>query len=292
MDALPRKLELILAKLNLSRARLAQRIGVDKSVVSRWVSGGSVPSDHNMARLSEIIGEIQPGFSGADWALDEPAFRARLGLPGGDEARLVEDALRLRSFGVFRRDVEREAAIYEGFYLTYNRSSTNDGMITRRVVKIWRDGRRLRFLSVGTSRLYDVEGEIFVLRGKLFFLGEMQRHDGVSLSVLNGTTRSTPDYLTGIAAGVGADDLASPTATLVVMEFKGRTTGDPARDDKTLAELSAMAGELQPTGKAAGGVDRRILALIDVRVSGAATGGERDWLLRAPVTRRPRPKAS
>lgn len=61
MEALSRKLGLILAKLNLSRARLAQKIGVDKSVVSRWASGSSVPSDHNMARLSEIIGALHPG---------------------------------------------------------------------------------------------------------------------------------------------------------------------------------------------------------------------------------------
>jgi len=282
MEALPRKLELILAKLNLSRARLAQRIGVDKSVVSRWVSGSSVPSDHNLARLSQVVGELHPGFSGSDWSLDEPAFRAKFGLPRDDGAHLVEDALRLRSFGAFRRDIEREAAIYEGFYLTYNRSSTNNGLVTRRAVKFWREGRRMRFLSVGASRLYDVEGELFVLRGKLFCLGEVQRHDGVSLSILNGTTRATPDYLNGIAAGVGADDLASPNATLIVMEFKGRFSGDPARDDKTWADLSARAGEV----KAAGAIDRRILALIDVRVRGAATDGELDWLLRAPVTRR------
>jgi transcriptional regulator with XRE-family HTH domain len=291
VDALPRKLELVLAKLNLSRARLAQKIGIDKSVVSRWVSGSSVPSDHNMARLSEIVGALHPGFSGTDWALDEAAFRAKLGVPSDDGKGLVEDALRLRSFGAFRRDIEREAAIYAGLYLTYNRSSTNNGTITRRALKCWQDGRRLRFLSVGTSRLYDVEGEVFVLRGKLFCLGEMQRHDGVSLSVLNGTTRSTPDYLTGIAAGVGADDLASPNATLVVLEFKGRLTGDTARDDKAWTDLSAMAAELPPTGAAARAIDRRILALIDVRVRGTATAGESDWLLRAPITRRMKAKS-
>jgi transcriptional regulator with XRE-family HTH domain len=286
-EAFSENLQLLLAKLNVSRARLAQKIGIDKSVVSRWVSGSSVPSDHNMARLSQVIGELQAGFSGTDWALNNAAFRAKFGLPPRQDASALDDALRLRSFVASRRDIEREAAIYEGFYLTYNRSSTNNGYITRRAVKFWRDGRRFRFLSVGTSRLYDVEGEVFVLRGKLFCLGEMQRHEGVSLSVLNGTTRSTPDYLTGIASGAGADALSSPTATLMVMEFKGRFSGDGARDNKLWADLSAMAGELAPNDKAAKAIGRKITDLIDVRVTGAGTGGERDWLLRAPVTRIP-----
>lgn len=77
----------------------------------------------------------------------------------------------------------------------------------------------------------------------------------------------------------------------MAMEFRSRPTGDGARDDKTLAELAAMAGELQPTGKAVTAVDRHILALIDVRVRGAATKGESDRLLRAPVTPRLRRRA-
>ena len=44
-----RKLGLVLEALNLSRGRLAQTVGVDKSAVSRWVSGVQAPSDHNLA---------------------------------------------------------------------------------------------------------------------------------------------------------------------------------------------------------------------------------------------------
>ena len=38
------KLGLVLKACNLSRGRLAQTVGVDKSVVSRWVSGGQAPT--------------------------------------------------------------------------------------------------------------------------------------------------------------------------------------------------------------------------------------------------------
>ncbi len=71
-------LGLVLAALNLSRGRLAQSLGVDKSVVSRWASGVQVPSDHNLALLTEMVVRHRPGFARHDWKLDADAFAARL----------------------------------------------------------------------------------------------------------------------------------------------------------------------------------------------------------------------
>src|SRR5215212_11278677 len=101
ISGLPLKLELLLAAFNLSRARLAQKIGVDKSIVSRWVSGGSVPSEHNLSRLTDATATLCPGFGRADWSLDEVAFRAKLGVVptvhAGAETSDREAALFLRS---------------------------------------------------------------------------------------------------------------------------------------------------------------------------------------------------
>jgi adenylate cyclase len=77
------KLGLVLKACNLSRGRLAQTVGVDKSVVSRWVSGGQAPTDHNLALLTEAVGRHRPGFGRADWDLACAAFAARLGLEDG-----------------------------------------------------------------------------------------------------------------------------------------------------------------------------------------------------------------
>ena len=283
-----RKLDIALKALDLSRTRLAKLVGVDKSVASRWASGASVPSAANLDALTETLRRLRPDLSLSDWALGVDAFAAKFGVtqPAVDGAG-TSDALLLRSVAVFRRDIDREAPIYEGFYLTYNRSSSNTGDVTRRAVKIWRDGQRLRFVSSSVSPLYDVEGEVFVWRGKLFFFGEMRRYDGVSLSILNGTAQPTPTYLTGIAAGLVADALLSPNAAAIVMEFHSRFSGDAAGDERTWRELVGTARELAQSGTGANALPPAIARLLDVTVGVPGAGGEIDWLLRVPVIRVP-----
>jgi adenylate cyclase len=72
------KLGLALKAINLSRGRLAQIAGVDKSVVSRWASGVQVPSDHNLSLLTEAVSRHRPGFERRDWDLDAEGFAHRL----------------------------------------------------------------------------------------------------------------------------------------------------------------------------------------------------------------------
>jgi hypothetical protein len=72
------KLSLVLTTFNFSRGRLAQTVGVDKSVVSRWASGVQVPSDHNLSLLTEAVARHQPSFARRDWDLDADAFAAKL----------------------------------------------------------------------------------------------------------------------------------------------------------------------------------------------------------------------
>lgn len=284
-----RKLGLALKALDLSRTRLAKLVGVDKSVASRWASGASVPSEQNLRALTDALNVQRAGLALADWDLDVAAFGAKLGVSEPPAAGTDDgpSTLFLRSVAAFRRDIDREAPVYEGFYLTYNRSSSNTGDVTRRAVKIWRDGQRLRFLSSGGLPLYDVDGEVFVWRGKLFFFGEMRRYDGVSLSILNGTTRPTPTYLTGIAAGLGADALLSPNATAVVMEFRARFSGEAARDERTWLDLIGTARKPMQAGAGSDAVPSVIAELLDVKVGVPGPGGGIDWLLRVPVTRTP-----
>ena len=83
MAAIPdfaRKLGLVLKACNLSRGRLAQTIGIDKSVVSRWASGVQVPTDHNLSLLTEAIARHTVGFGRPDWDLSPASLAERLGL--------------------------------------------------------------------------------------------------------------------------------------------------------------------------------------------------------------------
>jgi TolB-like protein/Tfp pilus assembly protein PilF len=72
--AFAHKFGLVLKACNLSRGRLAQAVGVDKSVVSRWASGVQAPTDHNLALLTEAVTRHRPGFARPDWDLDPEAF--------------------------------------------------------------------------------------------------------------------------------------------------------------------------------------------------------------------------
>jgi TolB-like protein len=74
------KLGLALKAFNLSRGRLAQTLGIDKSVVSRWASGVQAPSDHNLSLLTEALARHKADFSRGYWDLDTASLAARLGL--------------------------------------------------------------------------------------------------------------------------------------------------------------------------------------------------------------------
>ena len=75
-----RKFGLVLKAFNLSRGRVAQAVGIDKSVVSRWASGNTMPTDHNFSLLTEAVARHKTDFCRADWDLDVAAFAQRLGV--------------------------------------------------------------------------------------------------------------------------------------------------------------------------------------------------------------------
>src|SRR5688500_4043642 len=83
------KFGLILKACNLSRGALAQGVGIDKSVVSRWASGVQAPTDHNLGRLTDLVGQHVSGFVRRDWERDLPDFAGRLGLDDRSEERRV-----------------------------------------------------------------------------------------------------------------------------------------------------------------------------------------------------------
>jgi adenylate cyclase len=77
------KFGLVLKACNLSRGRIAQAVGIDKSVVSRWASGVQSPTDHNLALLTEVIARYRPDFARRDWDRVPHAFAEYLGLAVG-----------------------------------------------------------------------------------------------------------------------------------------------------------------------------------------------------------------
>ncbi|QLQ19805.1 MAG: hypothetical protein HZT43_15940 [Exiguobacterium profundum] len=51
---------------------------MDKSVVSRWLSGKVMPSGHNRARIASEIARLRPGFSALAFESPRDHFLAAL----------------------------------------------------------------------------------------------------------------------------------------------------------------------------------------------------------------------
>ena len=75
----PARLLLVLKALSISRGRLASELAVDKSVISRWLSGGQAPSGENLANLTALVASRRPGFTLLDWEAEPEDLAARLG---------------------------------------------------------------------------------------------------------------------------------------------------------------------------------------------------------------------
>ena len=76
------KLALLAKRLNWSRAKLAQQVGVDKSLAARWFNGNSRPSGNSLMQLTSAVAQAIDGFTAADWDLTPEQFSRRLGIDG------------------------------------------------------------------------------------------------------------------------------------------------------------------------------------------------------------------
>ncbi|MFN3282427.1 MAG: helix-turn-helix domain-containing protein, partial [Tabrizicola sp.] len=69
------RLNLAMKQANVSPAALASAVGVDKSVVSRWIAGRVRPTQHNLARIAAVLAEALPGFTVLAFEAPAAAFR-------------------------------------------------------------------------------------------------------------------------------------------------------------------------------------------------------------------------
>src|SRR3954452_19247369 len=115
-----KKLELALKVLSMSRARLAADLGVDKSVVGRWVTGAVQPSAHNLSLLSALIADKVPGFTALDWDRSLSAFAELLGadldMASGKKPAGGLTGLPLPLLDQFVATAALRGPAYEGFY--------------------------------------------------------------------------------------------------------------------------------------------------------------------------------
>lgn len=187
------KLRLALTRANLSRAQAAQAVGVDKSVVARWLNGALHPSDHTLTMLTGTLGHAIEGFARADFNLGTAAFAARLGLttppapPGAPQSRapiLPGEALAAVAARM-ADNLDEAARTYSGLWLFVHPSERDqEGRLRIRASA----GRIVR---AGTGTVLEVElgafgvvharGVALLIQGDLHFLMTADRRMDVTI---------------------------------------------------------------------------------------------------------------
>lgn len=292
------QLTLIKKTLAISRGQLAATLAVDKSIVSRWLSGATVPNDHNLARLTNLVAETVPGFTMFDWERDDAGFAARLGLVAhgdgsftavgditGPQPAIVEDLARpLTDLPDFARLPAFSSALHEtavrgirycgmwrAWMPTYGRP---DAFHCEHTV-LWQEGMWLVGFALGVSYRWPLTG--FIANGQLLLF--MSDANDFVLRQFSRADEPIIDQIDGLMLAAASLPHQTPTACRVIMERVLHGDASRAAIDASLAQLAAerqflSASEL-PVGMATD-------LLPECGPAAASKGGER--LLRADVT--------
>lgn len=282
-EAFHRKLAFALKALSISRGTLAAELGIDKSVVGRWVSGRVQPSSHNLSRLSAYIATRVDGFTTLDWERPISGLAPMLGASPEAAHQAagagVADAVRLPLVAESRATTSRRGGAYEGFFRTTRPYAQFPGHFMHDMILIRRgDDGDLRFVLINGG--VSVEGVVMLLQNQLFIISAEQTSGAFAFAILNGVNTVQAGVLDGLMLWCSLDAARTPTASAIMLERVGDLTDDATADDAYFAELCA-ADALAPEGSLPPEIVAHLMR--DVGPSQIANGG--DWLLTLPLSR-------
>lgn len=279
------KLDLALKASSIARGRLAAEIGVDKSMISRWLSGGGRPSTHNLERLTRLVAAACPGFTMLDWESDLEALGRRLGI--GSDAVSPEHADRARQchpghlpFGSLTAaaiETARRASAYIGRWQVTRLSGSGAVTFYRERLLIRPDGDGMRLEHRFATHM--LRGWLIVSEGTLYSFVSDSGDGSFAYYCLHGVVGPRAVRLDGIHASVGGHRATTPFAQVIVLERVGDLSGDD--DDDAWGDAGAAAwGEADPAI-----VDPAIISALgrDFGPATVASGGEA--VLRVPLER-------
>lgn len=230
------KLDLALKALTLSRVGLAQALGVDKSLVGRWLSGTVHPTEYNLSRLTALISQRHEGFRLIDWYRGLDEFARDFGVEAAAASSASSAILRQGPLAQFivgaRHELMLHGSAYEGFWRTARPSLLmrdrvfHDYGIVRRgadgLLEVRIEGSGLRF----DGWLFPIAGNVFV-----FLFDETGRTPMTVL--MRGVTLPKAMVMDGILLLAALDSDRTPAAVPIVLERLGDLSGDDAQDRAT-----------------------------------------------------------
>jgi len=276
------KLAFALKALGMSRGRLAAELGVDKSVVGRWVTGAVKPSAHNLTSLTAVIALRSPGFTVLDWDRDLDGLAALLGvdplLANGGHAKIT-DWLPSALMDQALSTTKLRAGAYEGFYRSTRPYAQKPGRFIHDQVMIRLEENGLLRFDMSTGGV-PVEGRVMLLHTQLFCIGAEMTSGSLVFAIVNGVATVQAGMLDGLLLSCALDPGRTPTASAVVFERIGQLSDDPDADWAKFCELASGDPEVGPEDLPASLCDHLVR---DIGPAQLATGG--DWLLRLPIAR-------
>jgi len=268
----PVKLGMMLKSLSMSRVAVAQRLGVDKSLVGRWLSGAVHPTEHNLSRISQMLADSLPQFSMADWSEGAAVLARRYGFdlphapashPGEGEAlgEFLESA---------SGELTQRGSAYEGFWRTSRPSLLMPGELFHDYGIIRRRSDGMIEVLMGGSGL-DFTGYLFPVAGNMVvFLYDRIGRSPVSV-MCKGVALTRAMVLDGILLLAALDSARTPAAFPLLVERVGDLTGDVEQDNDTyLRIIEERPGPLEDLGDDA--IKARIFR--EIGPAAAHKGGE------------------
>jgi len=277
------KLNFVLKALSLSRGALAAEIGLDKSVVGKWIAGAVTPSPNNLARLSRLVAQRVEGFSVLDWERSISSLGGLLGrAPASDKVEVSPDSvdtLPLNLLDQARDTAARRGAAYEGFFRTVRPYAQYPGRFLHDYVMLrLAPNGQLSFRMVCDDVW--VEGWAILLQNQIFVVSTEMTSGAFAYAILNGVNSSKAGQLDGLLLYCALDVTRTPTATAVLMTRIEDLSGDEAQDDARFAEMATWSPVAQPEALSADVVSHLTR---DIGPKELALGG--DWLLNLPLSR-------
>lgn len=242
------KLGIAMRAVSLSRVGLAQILGVDKSLIGRWLAGTVHPSEHNLVRLSEVLADRMPGFRLADWYADRGEFAHGLGVVDTSvpPIRSVLPAPLAAFLDAAGTEFLHRTSAYEGFWRTARPSLLVPDRIFHDYGMIRRSADGMAEVRMAGSGL-EFDGWMFSMGGNVHsFLYDHTGRTPMAL-VFKGVSLPRAVVLDGILLLAALDPDRTPVALPIVLERVGDLSGDHARDDERYAAiLEEKAAPLEP----------------------------------------------
>jgi transcriptional regulator with XRE-family HTH domain len=277
IEDFPHRLDLALKALCISRGALAARLEVNKSVVSRWLKGVNGPTQHNLAKLTELLAARSPGFTMLDWEGDIDGMAERLGLgptrtgaPSPQALGIPPDWLPARLLEEAVATTRARGDAYEGFWRTTRPAISPAGRFIHDRVLIRKNAGGLLTFRLGVIDMR-FEGWALPTQTQLVATG-VDAETGVFIFViLNAVLRNRADVLDGLSMTCQRSAGGSAVAEAVLLERTGFLSDDPAADDARW-EASISTDPFAPEGSVPPAIRDHLFR--DVGPAAFATGGD------------------